>query len=215
MMFQDRREAGRLLARELIRYKGQKKVIVLAIPRGGVEVGFEIAKELKAPLDIVMSKKIPHPTDPELAIGAVSFGDSISLDESLIRQYDVPKQHIDSEIRRLKKRIDDKYEKFKGNKKFPSLKNKIVILTDDGIAMGHTMFAAIKFIRKMNPSEIIVAVPVAPEEVTVPIESEADKYIALSIEKYFIAVGGFYKYFPQVEDDEVKKLLEEAKKWAK
>ncbi len=214
MMFQDRKEAGRLLAKELSRYKGQKNVIVLAIPRGGVEVGFEIAKELQVPLDIVMSKKIPMPGNPELAIGAVSLDNSISLDTALINQYNISKEYVNKEIDRISKDIEKRYKAL-SSRSFPDLERKVVILTDDGIAMGHTMYAALKFIRKKKPAELIVAVPVVPVYLPLPIQEQADKYITLSREENFIAVGQFYRNFPQVEDEDVKRMLKEAERWAR
>ncbi len=211
-MFQDRKEAGRLLAKELARYKGSKNAIVLAIPRGGVEVGFEIAKELQLPLDIVMSKKIPMPGNPELAIGAVSLDNSISLDTPLINQYNISEEYVNKEIDRISKDIEKRYKAL-SSRPFPDLERKVVILTDDGIAMGHTMYAAIRFIKRKRPAELIVAVPVVPVNVPLPIQEKADKYITLSREESFMAVGQFYRNFPQVEDEDVKRMLKEAEKW--
>lgn len=207
MFFKDRKEAGRRLAKELLKYKGVKDVIVLAIPRGGLEVGHEIASELHAPMDVLFSKKISHPTDPELALGAVTYGGETSYNESTLNEFGVTKAYIEQEKKRLLEDMEKKYEHYKPGEKFPSLKNKLVILTDDGVATGHTTFAAIKFIKKKKPRLLIVALPVAPLETVEALKTMADKVICLHTPEFFIAVGGFYRDFPQLSDEEAKSLL--------
>jgi putative phosphoribosyl transferase len=200
-MLKDRIEAGILLSEKLIKYQNSD-TIVLAVPRGGVPVGYIIAKSLHLPLDIVLSKKIGHPSNIEFAIGAVS-SDSMILDE----HPNVPKIYIDNEIIRLRKLMAEKYQHYMGNKKPLDMKGKNIILVDDGIATGNTLLASISMLRKKNPAKIIVATPVIPYENVPVIEKNADEFIYLIASKKFRGVGGFYEEFNQVEDEEVKHLL--------
>ena len=200
-LLKDRIEAGLLLSEKLKKYQDTNSVI-LAVPRGGVPVGIVISKTLHLPLDIVLAKKIGHPSNKEFAIGAVSM-DSMILDE----HSDVPKKFIDDEIIRLRQQLDEKYGRYMGNRKPLDLENKNVILVDDGIATGNTLLSCITMLRKKNPSKIIVAVPVIPYD-TVPLfEKNADELIYLTASKYFRGVGSFYEEFNQVEDEEVIQML--------
>lgn len=200
-ILKDRTEAGFLLSEKLKKYQGTNSVI-LAIPRGGVPVGFVISKILHLPLDIVLAKKIGHPFNKEFAIGAVSM-DSMILDE----HSDIPKKYIDNEIIRLRQQLDEKYGRYMGDRKPLAIENKNVILVDDGIATGNTLLSCITMLRKKNPSKIIVAVPVLPFD-TVPLfEKNADEFIYLTASKYFRGVGSFYEEFNQVEDEEVIQML--------
>ena len=200
-ILKDRTEAGFLLSEKLNKYQDTNSVI-LAVPRGGVPVGIVISKALHLPLDIVVAKKIGHPSNKEFAIGAVSM-DSMILDE----HSDVPKKYIDDEIIRLRKQLDEKYGRYMGNRKPLDLENKNVILVDDGIATGNTLLSCITMLRKKNPSKIIVAVPVIPYD-TVPLfEKNADELIYLTASKYFRGVGSFYEEFNQLEDEEVIQML--------
>lgn len=200
-ILKDRTEAGFLLSEKLKKYQDTNSVI-LAVPRGGVPVGFVISKILHLPLDIVLAKKIGHPSNKEFAIGAVSM-DSMILDEHL----DIPKKYIDNEIIRLRQQLDEKYGRYMGDRKPLAIENKNVILVDDGIATGNTLLSCITMLRKKNPSKIIVAVPVLPFD-TVPLfEKNADEFIYLTASKYFRGVGSFYEEFNQVEDEEVIQML--------
>lgn len=200
-ILKDRTEAGFLLSEKLKKYQDTNSVI-LAVPRGGVPVGFVISKILHLPLDIVLAKKIGHPSNKEFAIGAVSM-DSMILDEHL----DIPKKYIDNEIIRLRQQLDEKYGRYMGDRKPLAIENKNVILVDDGIATGNTLLSSITMLRKKNPSKIIVAVPVLPFD-TVPLfEKNADEFIYLTASKYFRGVGSFYEEFNQVEDEEVIQML--------
>jgi putative phosphoribosyl transferase len=200
-MLKDRIEAGLLLSEKLKKYKNSN-TIVLAVPRGGVPVAAVIAKSLQLPLDIVLSKKIGHPYNKEFAIGAVSM-DSMIIDE----HPDVPKEYIETEIVRLRKLMQEKYEIYMGNRTPLEIKGKNVIIVDDGIATGNTLLVSINMLRKRNPAKIIVAAPVIPYD-TVPVfEKNTDEFVYLIASKYFRGVGGFYEDFNQVEDDEVIKLL--------
>lgn len=200
-LLKDRTEAGFLLSEKLKKYQNTNSVI-LAVPRGGVPVGFVISKTLHLPLDIVLSKKIGHPNNKEFAIGAVSM-DSMILDE----HPEVPKKYIDHEINKLRQLLKQKYELYSGNRKPIDIENKNVILVDDGIATGNTLLASIAMLRKKNPAKIIVAVPVLPFD-TVPLfEKNADEFIYLIASSYFRGVGSLYEEFYQVDDEEVIKIL--------
>ncbi len=209
MAFSDRFEAGRQLAERLSEYKGRKDVIVLAIPRGGVETGYALASELKCPLDIVISKKIPYPGQPELAIGAVC-NDFVSLDTELIAVQRIGKGYVDAEISRLKESVKERYAKLTGKKDFPQLRGKTVILTDDGVATGHTFIAAVDFVRSKKPKSVIAAIPVGPPETLEMIMEKVDELVAIEEPEFFMAVGEFYRDFEQVSDEEVLSYLKRA-----
>ncbi|MDI1306737.1 MAG: phosphoribosyltransferase family protein [bacterium] len=200
-ILKDRIEAGLLLAEKLKTYQNSNSII-LAVPRGGVPVGHEIAKKLHLPLDIVLSKKIGHPYNKEFAIGAVSL-DSMIIDE----HPGVSNVYIDEEITRLRKLLKEKYQLYMGNREPMDIKGKNVILVDDGIATGNTLLASIKMLRKQKPAKIIVAVPVLPYGTVAIFESNTDEFIYLIASKSFRGVGGFYEEFDQVEDEEVVKIL--------
>lgn len=201
-MIKDRTEAAILLSEKLKKYKNSNSV-VLAIPRGGVPLGYIIAKSLQLPLEIVLSKKIGHPSNKEFAIGAVSL-DSIILDE----HPEIPKEYIENEIIHLRNTLRQKYKIYRGNHEPISIKDKNIILVDDGIATGNTLLASIAMLRKQQPAKIIVAVPVLPYD-TVPIfEKNTDELFYLIASKHFRGVGEFYEDFQQVEDEEVIKMLQ-------
>lgn len=202
-IFKDRIEAGMLLSDKLKKYKNSDTVI-LAVPRGGVPVGYVIAKSLNLPLDIILSKKIPHPLNKEFAIGAVSM-DSMIVDE----HPGIPREYIEKEIDRLRKLLREKYELYKGNQEPLDVKGKNVIVVDDGIATGNTLLASIEMLRKRKPSKIIVAVPVVPADTVNIFEQKADEFIYLMVPEYFRGVGAFYEEFNQVEDNEVIRLLKD------
>lgn len=200
-ILKDRIEAGLLLSKKLKKYQNSDS-IVLAIPRGGVPVGYVIAKNLHLPLDIVLSKKIGHPNNKEFAIGAVS-SNSMILDE----HPNVPQKYIDNEIIRLQKLMKDKYQLYMGNRKPLDIKGKNIILVDDGIATGNTLLACINMLRKKNPAKIIVAIPVIPYDTVPVVEKNTDEFVYLMAPTYFSGVSGFYEEFNQVEDAEVIQLL--------
>jgi len=200
MIFKDRFTAGKLLAKELKKYKNKKDAIVLAIPRGGLQIGFSIAKELNLNLDIILTKKIGYPGNPEYAIGAVS------LKEEVVDSKEVSKEYIKNEIKKIRRVLKERYKKY--NSKQINVKNKIVILVDDGIATGSTMLLTIQLIKKQNPKKIIVAVPVGPAE-NIGLLKESSEVICLYAPDYFFAIGEFYENFKQVSDEEAVSLLKE------
>ena len=174
MVFNDRLEAGNLLAKRL--NVSKENVIVLAIPRGGVEVGYSIAKKLNCSLDIVISKKLPYPGQPELAIGAVC-NDIVSLDDSFVKIHGIGKEYVNEEVKKLQRLIRQRYTLLTGRNKFPSVKGKIVVLTDDGVATGHTFMAAVDFVKSHKPKLLIAAIPVGPPDTLEIIKKNVDKLL--------------------------------------
>ena len=204
MIFKDRFTAGKLLAKELKKYKNKKDAIVLAIPRGGLQIGCSIAKELNLNLDIILTKKIGYPGNPEYAIGAVS------LTSEIVEEQGISKDYIQNEITNIRKSLKERYKKYLGKSKPQNLKNKIVILTDDGIATGKTMLLTIKLIKEQKPKKIIVAIPVGPIDNIELLKENADEVICLYSPENFFAIGEFYENFEQVSDEEAIKLLKES-----
>lgn len=206
-MFKNRYEAAVQLAGKLEKYKN-KDGVILAVPRGGVPIGYTIAKELGLPLEIILSKKIGHPYNPEYAIGSVSLHGAI-IDE---RVTDVPMDYIQKEADRILSGLKEKFKLFMGDRKPSDLSGKIVIIVDDGIATGNTILATIKSIEKSKPQKIIIAVPVAPPATIDKLSKVADEIVCLLMPENFSGVGQFYYDFSQVSDDEVIELLQEANK---
>lgn len=205
-MFNDRVEAGRQLATKLLEYVG-KDVLVLAIPRGGVVVGYEVAHRLKAPLDVIAPRKIGAPGNLELAIGALTEDGTLILDQRLVKYYGISENYIKEEVERQLHEIKRRLHMYGGDRPYPNLKGKTVILVDDGIATGATMMAAIASIRKKGAEKIIVAVPVAPSSTLSKLRRNVDKLICLHTPEPFFAVGQFYRIFDQTSDEEVISLL--------
>ncbi|MBI3037208.1 phosphoribosyltransferase [Candidatus Woesearchaeota archaeon] len=212
-MFQDRFDAGKQLAARLSKYKGSKDVIVVGIPRGGVEVAYAVAKELKVKLSIAVSKKLPFPGNPELAIGAVAFGGVMSLDDSFALQHGVGKDYVEAEKKKLAAEIKRRYLAYGIN--FPSVKGKTAVVVDDGMATGHTVLAAVRAVRKGKPRRIVVAVPVSSQSAVELLRSECDEVICLDMPEWFMAVGEFYRSFPQLTDEDIINYLKLAKAAAK
>lgn len=203
-MFKDRIEAGMLLAQKLKQYKNTE-AIVLAIPKGGVPIGYVVAKQLHLALEIVLSKKIPHPIDKEFAIGAVTLKSRILSDAAS----EVSSNYIEEKTLKLRKSLSEQYQKFYGKKTPLELKEKVLIVIDDGIATGNTILSAIEMLHKENPKKIVVAIPVSSQSAMQALENAAIIYevICLSVPNMFRAVGQFYENFDQVEEAEVKILL--------
>ena len=206
MIFKDRFDAASQLAEKLKKYKNEECVI-LAIPRGGLQIGVVVAKALQAPLDVVLTKKIGYPGNEEYAIGAVSLkGRILNPDVS-----DVPQSYIDAEIKRIQSLLQKRHEQYHQGKRKPvDIKNKVVIIVDDGIATGSTVLATIELLKTEKPKKIIVAVPVAPPEAVAKIKKVVDEVVCLHMTADFFAIGQFYENFEQVEDAEAIRLLEEA-----
>jgi putative phosphoribosyl transferase len=211
-MFADRRDAGVQLISRLKEYKDQQGVIILSLPRGGVATGYEIARSLHIPLDIVIVRKIGFPGQPELGIGAVSETGTVVLNTSIISTYGIPKEYIEREVSRQKEEISRRVKLYRKGKKLPSLEGKTVILVDDGVATGATMKSAITTLKEENLKKLIVALPVAPPGVVKELEQMVDIFICIETPFDFMAVGSYYHDFTQVSDEEVINLLERSAK---
>jgi len=197
MIFEDRYDAALQMIPLLEKYKNDEGV-VLAVPRGGVPIGYHIAKHYQFPLELLLTKKIGHPGSSELAIGAVSLESEV-----IDNRFDITDEYIDSEIRKIRKSLRERYKKFMGDRTPLDLKDKTVIIVDDGIATGNTMLASIKLIRTKHPRKIVVAVPVAPSRTERKILEAADDFICVYTPDEFFGVGQFYRDFSQVTDEEV------------
>jgi len=209
-LFKDRVEAGKRLAGELLDYRG-KDAIVLAIPRGGVVVAHQIAQKLGIPLDLIISRKIGAPMNPELAIGAVSQDGAKVINFEVVDMLHVSESYIEEEADRQIHEIKRRMKKYKGESKpMPALKGKIVILVDDGVATGATMRAAALSIRKQEPAVLIIAIPVGPRDTIMGLRNEVDRVVCLETPWFFNAIGEFYEDFAQVSDEEVIILIEKA-----
>ena len=204
--FADRVDAGKRLASALTRFKS-KDAIVLAIPRGGIVVGFEISKALGVSLDIIVPRKIGAPDNPELAIGAVTEDGTTILNERLVNDLGVPQNFIQKESERQRAEIERRLESYRGDVPYPSLKNRVVIIVDDGIATGYTMKAAIASVRKKGAKSVVIAIPVGPPSTINELERVTDRVICLYTPEEFYAIGEFYEDFSQTTDEEVKRLF--------
>ena len=200
-MLKDRKEAAQQLADKLEEYTGQDGA-VLAIPRGGVPVGYEIANRLDWPLDIAMAKKIGHPTNKEYAVGAVSLsGYIVNQEVPLERDY------LETEVGRIRTELQNQYHKYMDGNSPIIVTDKVIILVDDGVATGNTVLSTIDLLRRDKPKKIVVAVPVSSPEAFRKIEKKADEVVCLATPESFRSVGEFYKSFDQVSDEEVMDKL--------
>lgn len=191
-----------MLAERLKKYKGTDAVI-LAVPRGGVPVAFAVAKELGLPVQLVLAKKIGHPLNKEYAIGAAGLTDYF-----VVPHDNVPEAYIRQEVAVIRTRLNEMQQQFMGGKEAIGLKGKQLIVIDDGIATGNTLLATVNLLRKMNPSELVIAVPVASASAVEKLSEVADEVVALLVPDEFYGVGAFYEDFSQVTDDEVKRYLD-------
>lgn len=210
-MFKDREEAGKKLAQNLkqeLLPEDLRNSLVLAIPRGGVAIGKEISLHLELPLDVLIIKKIPAPNNEELAIGAVGEGGVVVWEQDLCERLAVCLDYKQEIVKTKVIELEKKEKDFRGDKPIPEINGKIVVITDDGIATGATIKAAIKVVRSFNPEEVIVAVPVIASDSLEEVKKIADRVIYLEAPEMFFAVGQFYQNFSQITDEEVKKILE-------
>jgi len=219
IIFQDRIDAGKRLAKKLSwlkqdqlkeeRDRRQQSIVILAIPRGGVIIGDVIASELDAKLDIIVSRKIGAPDNPELAIGAVMPDGSYFLNQRRVNMLNVPQEYIQIQAYEQIKEIDRRLMAYRGSKEYDNeFERKAVVLVDDGIATGATMTASAKWIKnKQQCKRLVIAVPVAPAEILDDLNQVADEVIVLYTPEPFIAIGRFYEDFAQVSDNEVKEIM--------
>lgn len=210
MHFRDRRHAGQVLTESLLHYAGRDDVIVLALPRGGVPVGFEVAKKLGAPLDVFIVRKLGSPGHEELAMGAIASGGILVLNDDVVRSLRVSRQEIEQAAARELLELERRERLFRGDRAAPNLEGRVVILVDDGLATGSTMRAAVAAVRTQKPSRIVVAVPTGAPETCEEFRQDVDEVVCASTPDYFRAVGMWYHDFTQTEDSEVRSILEAA-----
>jgi predicted phosphoribosyltransferase len=207
MQFKDRVDAGRQLAKRLSKYAGRPDVVVLALPRGGVPVAAEVARELGAPFDIFLVRKLGVPGHPELAMGAIAEGGVEVLSEHLIRDLDIPEAAVQHVAVRERVELDRRDTLYRQGRSRPPIKGRSVIVVDDGLATGASMQAAVLALRKLQPARVVVAVPVGAAETCDRLRQEADEVVCVATPEPFRAVGLWYQRFDQTTDDEVRQLL--------
>lgn len=208
--FKDRRDAGKKLASKLSAYAGHPKGIVLALPRGGVPVAYEVARALNLPLDIFLVRKLGLPGRDELAIGAIASGGVRVLNGDIIRMLSVPEEVINFVAKRELQELQRREDLYRGRDPFPQVRDRTVILIDDGLATGASMRAAVAGLRAHHPARIVVAVPTGAPEACQAFQSEVDEVVCAMTPELFYGVGRWYEDFSQVTDEEVRILLEEA-----
>ena len=207
MIFANRAEAGRSLAWRLQKFANRQDVLVLGVPRGGVPVAFEVAKDLQVPLDVLVLRKLGVPGHQELAFGAIALGGTRILDRHVLREANISSSDVEAVTARERLELLRREEKFRGNLPPLALSGKTVILVDDGIATGASLLAGIRAVRAMEPARIVVAVPVAPPDTCERLADEVDEIICVATPEPFGAVGQFYDEFSEVNDQDVVKLL--------
>jgi putative phosphoribosyl transferase len=210
MLFRDRAEAGRVLATKLSKYSDRPDVLVLALPRGGVPVAFEVARALHTPLDVFQVRKLGLPGHEELAMGAIATGGVRVLNEDVVRALRIPEQVIDAVARKEEQELERRERAYRGDCPPPEVRGRTVILIDDGLATGSTMRAAIAALREQGPARIVVAVPVGAPQTCEEFSAEADETVCARTPEPFYAVGLWYDDFSQTTDEEVHNLLEQA-----
>jgi len=210
-LFRDRKDAGRRLAERLARYRGEDSV-VLALPRGGVPVGYEVARALKAPLDVFIARKLGAPNQPELGIGAVAKDGSRVLNERIVEEIGVSEEYIEWEVAEEIKEAKRRFKLFRGEHPAPEVRERTAILVDDGIATGVTTWAAIEALRRRDPRRLVLAVPVCAMHAAESLRREVDELICLEAPSNLMAIGLWYRHFEQTSDEEVIELLERGRR---
>ena len=208
VQFKDREEAGRLLAQKLAAYKSRPDVIVLGLARGGVPVAHEIAEALEAPMDVFIVRKLGVPGFEELAMGAIAMGGDQVVDPDVVEEFDLTGSVIRSVAGVERKELERREQVYRGSRPPLDVRNKIVILADDGIATGSTIRVAVSAVRKLGPARVIVAAGVAPLSTYLMLGAEADEVVCLMTPRDFRAVGDFYFAFPPLTDEDVCRILD-------
>jgi len=208
--FSDRRDAGRRLAAFLTNYANQDDVLVLGIPRGGVQVAFEIASRLSAPLDVFLLRKLGVPGEEELAFGAIASGGTRVLDYETIHAFGISEQEIERVTNMELRELHRRETAYREDRPPLEVKGKTVILVDDGIATGSSMRAGVQALRQLHPRRVVVAVPIAPVHASEQLKGDFDEFVCLQTPIFFQAIGQFYDDFSQVPDEEVLAMLAKA-----
>lgn len=209
-MFSDRVEAGRALALKLGQYQGRKDAVVLALPRGGVPVAYEVARALHLPLDLLVVRKLGVPSHPELAMGAIASGGAVYFNQDVIEMAGVTEAQMQAVLIRERAELDRRERAYRGGRPPLDLQGLIAIVIDDGMATGASLRAALCAVRTLKPAKLIVAVPVAPADAADRMSDLVDDFVCVLSPRDFRAVGQFYRSFSQTSDDEVRSLLERA-----
>ncbi|HCG98466.1 MAG TPA: phosphoribosyltransferase [Actinobacteria bacterium] len=207
-MFKDRIDAGKTLAMRLLEYK-DTDAVVFAIPRGGVVVGYEVARALNLKLDVVIPRKIGAPGNPELAIGAVVTRDHPMINQTLVSQLNISASYIEQEIDNQLQEIERRRQLYLGGRPPHGVQGQVILLVDDGLATGYTALAAIRAVKQENPGKLVLAVPVAPRDTYELLKKEVDEIVCVEVHELFFAVGQFYEVFTQTTDAEVTEILSE------
>lgn len=209
-VFRDRSEGGRAVAGHLRAYADRPDVLVLALPRGGVPIGYEVARMLRAPLDVFVVRKLGVPGHEELALGAIASGGTRVLNQEIVGMFQFSGGIIDAIADREQRELERRERAYRGDRPAPVIEGRVVILVDDGLATGATMLAAVRAVRQRGPSRVIVAVPVAARASCDDLRREADEIVCAATPEPFYAVSAWYENFSETTDEEVRRLLEEA-----
>jgi putative phosphoribosyl transferase len=209
VLFEDRRHAGELLANKLYAYRGRSPLI-LAVPRGGVAVAMPLWRSLGGEFDLIITRKIGAPGQPELAVGAVTGDGYVLLNEALAAQLQLPEGYVERISAEEQAEIKRRLQLYRGRRPLPEIEGRLVIIVDDGVATGFTLRAALQGIKQKRPQKLVLAVPVGPPETLARLGREVDEICYLEAPPYFAAVGQFYRDFRQVNDSEVTAALKEA-----
>ncbi len=210
MLFRDRIQAGQRLAEKLTAYADNPDVLILALPRGGVPVAYEVAKTLHSPLDIFVVRKLGVPGHEELAMGAIASGGVVILNQDIVQGLNIPEDVIHNVAKRELREIERRETLYRDNQPLPHIEGRTIVLIDDGLATGATMRAAVRALRQKNPAQIIVAVPVASRQTCDDLRREVDYIVCAVTPQAFHAVGLWYDDFTQTSDDDVRMLLTDA-----
>jgi putative phosphoribosyl transferase len=210
MAFRDRSDAGRKLGEELERF-AEEDVIVLGMPRGGVEVAFEVARSLEAPLDVVVIRKLGAPANPEFGFGAIGPNGLRILDDQSVRMLGLSEEDIERVAEREREELERRLEEYRGERTMPDMEGKTLIVVDDGAATGGSARAAVRALKEMDPGKLILALAVAPPDTAEELRQEVDELICLETPSAFMAVGQWYSNFSQTTDEQVVELLKRAK----
>lgn len=214
MIFRNRKDAGKKLAEKLIRYAGRENMLVLALPRGGVPVAFEVARVLGAPLDVFPVRKLGVPGHEELAMGAIAAGRRV-INETVVVPLRIPQAVIDAVAEKERRELERREKAYRDDLSPPEIEGKIIILVDDGLATGATMRAAAIAVREQRPAKVVIAVPVSSLEVCEEFEREADAVVCAATPHPFHGIGIWYEDFSQTTDDEVRQLLHKSRSFRK